>query len=418
MSIFHTIFDAAFLVLQGGIAAIGAYQVILSLFGLYYKREPIRFEPQKRFAVLIAAHNEEQVVGPLIDNLKKMDYPKELYDIYVICDNCTDKTADVVRSHGAIACERFDDEKKGKGYAIEWMLERLWEGDKEYDAVVMFDADNLVSPNFLREMNDKLCQGKKVLQGYLDIKNPFDSWVSVSMAISYWFTNRMWQLARYNLGLSCALGGTGLCIDMNLLKEIGWGATSLTEDLEFGVRCVQRGIYPTWVHSARVFDEKPVTLRASMRQRLRWMQGHFNCASRFMWPLLLKSLKERNLAKLDAALYLFQPMRFLLIFFTSLLFLCQVSIPSFWHATHLSKLLPDWFWLAVNIGLYLQIPYALWLERVNWKAYVGILIYPIFALTWIPVTTKAYFTKHNKVWSHTIHTRAIRVEDLQRINGQ
>ncbi|MCL6597119.1 MAG: glycosyltransferase family 2 protein [Alicyclobacillus macrosporangiidus] len=413
MSLFSAFLNTLYAAMQLFTGAIGVYQIVLSLFGVWYRRKPLRHPPQKRFAVIIPAHNEEQVIGPLVDSLMAQEYPRELYDVHVIADNCTDHTREVALKHGAAVHVRNSEDKRGKGYAIEWMLDRLWKSGVQYDAIVMFDADNLVAPDFLRIMNDRLCDGHKVIQGYLGVKNPFDTWVSVSMAISYWYSNRMWQNARQNLGLSCSLGGTGLCIDMALLREMGWGATGLTEDLEFGVRCVERGIYPIWAHDAKVYDEKPTTLMASMRQRLRWMQGHFHCAQRHMIPLIKAGFVERNLAKLDAGIYLFQPMRFLILFLTSLMMLLQISTPQTTWMSHITSLLPTSFWVIVNVLLYLQMPLALLLERVNWRAYVGLIILPFFLWTWGPVVLQAYFTKSNRKWAHTVHKRAIRLDQLR-----
>ncbi|MGZ4106224.1 MAG: glycosyltransferase family 2 protein [Tumebacillaceae bacterium] len=413
MSIIGTLADGAFIALQGLTGAISAYQVGVSLFGIPQKKDTVTHAPQKSFAIFVAAHNEAEVIEPLLENLQLLDYPRDLYDIFVICDNCTDKTADIVRKAGCLAFERFDDTKRGKGFAIEWMLEQLWEQPREYDAVVMFDADNLAAKNFLLEMNEKLRRGDRVIQGYLDTKNPNDSWISMSMAISYYYTNRMWQLARYNLGLGNSLGGTGICIDTALLKEMGWGATSLTEDVEFTARCVGRGIYPTWAHNAIVYDEKPNTIKASWKQRLRWMQGHFDCASRYFWPLLGKSIKHRNWAMLDAALYLFQPMRLLIILLTSMILYLQLAMPNWWAVTDIQHaMLPTPYWVAINVLLYAQLPLAMFLEKANWRAYVGLILYPVFLFTWFPITVVAFFTKNNKTWSHTVHSRAIRLDEL------
>jgi cellulose synthase/poly-beta-1,6-N-acetylglucosamine synthase-like glycosyltransferase len=409
----HFIVNALYVFMQLFTGAIGVYQIIMSFFGVWYRKPKLLYEPQKRFAVVIPCHNEERVIGPLIDSLMAQDYPKELYDVHVIADNCTDHSREVALRHGAAVHTRISTDKRGKGYAIEWMLEKLYRWPRAYDAIVMFDADNLVERDFLRVMNDRLCQGHKVIQGYLGVKNPFDTWVSVSMAISYWFSNRMWQNARQNLKLSCSLGGTGLCIDMALLKEMGWGATGLTEDLEFGVRCVERGILPIWAHDAVVYDEKPTTILASMRQRLRWMQGHFHCAKKHMIPLIIAGIRERNFAKFDAGVYLFQPMRFLILFLTSIMMLFQISTPHTTVLSHITALLPTSFWVVVNALLFLQMPLALFLERVNWRAYFGLIILPFFLWTWGPVVLQAYFTKTNRKWAHTVHKRAIRLDQVQ-----
>ncbi|EPZ48230.1 MULTISPECIES: glycosyltransferase family 2 protein [Alicyclobacillus] len=413
MSLLHGILNVVYVFMQIFTGAIGVYQIIMSVFGIWHRREKVIHGPKKRFAVVIPGHNEERVVGPLIDSLKAQEYPAELFDVHLIADNCTDHTADVGRLHGAIVHERTDKEKRGKGFAIEWILEKFQASHKNYDAIVMFDADNLVDPSFLTIMNDKLCRGHKVIQGYLGVKNPFDSWVSVSMAISYWFSNRMWQKARQNLRLSCSLGGTGLCIDYNLLQEMGWEATGLTEDLEFGVRCVERGVVPIWAHDAKVYDEKPTDILSSFRQRLRWMQGHFHCARYHMVPLLKQGIRERNMVKLDAGIYLFQPARFLILFLTSLMMLLQISTPKDTVMSHITNLLPTDFWVGVNVFMYLQMPLALLLERVNWRAYFGLAILPLFLWTWGPVTLQAFFTKANRKWSHTVHKRAIRLDQIR-----
>lgn len=400
-----------FLQIVTGMVAL--YQVILSVYGLKHRKEPIQHPPTKKFAILIPAHNEERVVGPLIDSLQAQNYPKELFDIHLIADNCTDHTADVGAIHGATVHERTDKEKQGKGYAIEWMLEQLKQSNQYCDAILMVDADNLVDPQFLIIMNDKLCRGNRVIQGYLGVKNPFDTWVSVSLAISYWFDNRMYQEARQNLGLSCAIGGTGLCIDHALLQEIGWNATGLTEDLEFSLRCVEKGIIPTWAYEAKIYDEKPTGFRASFLQRLRWQQGHFQCAKEFFIRLMKQGILERNLAKFDMAVYLFQPMRSMLLFLAAVItFVLQYALPEKEYSLQLLHFIPTDVWVTLNLVLFLQMPLALILERMNWRAYFGLAVLPFFLWTWGPVTLQAFFTRRNRQWYHTAHKRAIRLEQI------
>ncbi|MGC5328988.1 glycosyltransferase family 2 protein [Brevibacillus sp. SYSU BS000544] len=410
MSVLKGLIEGLFIGFSTTVGVISTYQTLVSCGGLFRKNETVTSKPEKTFAVLVAAHNESAVIAPLIENLKKLDYPREMYDIFVICDNCTDNTAEIVREHGAYACERFDSSKRGKGFGIEWMLEKLWAMEKQYDAVVMFDADNLVEKNFLTVMNDRLCKGAKVIQGYLDSKNPFDSWITLSYAVTYWFTNRMWQLARHNLGLPNTLGGTGLCIESDLLKEMGWGATSLTEDLEFATRCIERGIYPTWAHDTKVYDEKPLDLKSSMRQRLRWMQGHYDVAGRYIGSVLFNGVKRMKVGMLDAAFYLFQPMYVLMVTMMSVLFLSRLLDVD---ALPIASILPSWL-IYTTTGLFYLLPVlALYLEKVPLKGYLGLLLLPIFFLTWLPIFFYAFFTKKNQVWSHTSHTRAIRLEEMQ-----
>lgn len=398
---------------QIAVAFIGVYQFVISVFGLARRKPRRRHEPKHTFAVIVAAHNEEKVIGALLDNLLRLDYPKELYDIFVICDNCTDGTADVVRSFGVQACVRHNPHLRGKGHAIEWMLKELWNMPRQYDAVVMFDADNLASPDFLRLMNDDLCEGHRVIQGYLDTKNPTDSWVTAAYGITYWFCNRLWQQSRTNLGMANFLGGTGMCFDTALLKEMGWGATSLVEDLEFTMRCIQRGIRPVLNYEAKVYDEKPITFLASARQRLRWMQGHFNVARRYFFPLLLQSVKERDFVKFDAALYSVTVYNVLIAFLTTALLWADHLAPAANRFVSIYADLPPVVTGTAMALSMIQFPAALLLERVkDWRIYAHLITLPVFLLSWWPITLYAFFTQNNKEWSHTRHTRVIRLEEV------
>lgn len=407
-------FDWIILAVQVGLALIGTYQLFFCFFGWYRSRAKTQHPAQKSFAVLVAAHNEEQVVGALLENLNKLDYPKELYDVFVIADNCTDGTARIARSMGVYACERFNGKQRGKGYAIEWMLRELWKMERAYDAVVILDADNLVNPDFLQHMNNDLCNGHQVIQAYLDTKNPHDSWITAAYAVTYWYCNRLWQLPRTNLGLANFLGGTGMCFRADLLKEMGWGATSLVEDLEFTVRCVQRGINPTFNYDAKVYDEKPLTFKASARQRLRWMQGHFDVARRYFFPLLWQGLKERKWAKIDTAIYTLNVYNVLIGFIFTMILWIDLAMPGVPRFSSLYDYAPAGLVAALTVFIYAQFPIALMLEKVkSWRMYISLITFPVFLMSWWPITLYAFFTQNNKQWSHTKHTRVIRLEDVQ-----
>ncbi|MDF2923271.1 MAG: glycosyl transferase [Paenibacillaceae bacterium] len=399
--------------LQIILAISGVYQLVLTFFGWFRQKRKQSFKPQKSFAILVAAHNEEAVVGALIENLKGLNYPKDLYDVMVICDNCNDGTADIARSHGVYAFERFNPSLRGKGYAIEWMLKELWKLPRSYDGVVIFDADNLVEKDFLIHMNNDLCSGHRVVQAYLDTKNPYDSWVTSSYAISYWFCNRLWQMSRTNLGMANFLGGTGMCFESSLLKEMGWGATSLVEDLEFTMRCIKRGINPYFDYDAKVYDEKPLSFKASARQRLRWMQGHFDVARRYFFPLLGRGLKEASWTKIDAAFYALNAYNFLLgAVVTCLLWADQLINNGNPYFTSLFEQAPLAFAILYGMNI-IVLPAVLLVEKIPLKIWKSLILFPVFMVTWYPITLYAFFTQNNKQWSHTQHTRAIRLEEVR-----
>lgn len=451
--------------------SITLYYLILSLFGLYKKEDKGAelFEIKKKFALIVAAHNEEMVIGKIIESLNALDYPKELYDIFVIADNCEDNTAKIARSfEGVKVFERNVPKKRGKGYALEWMFAKIFHMGLKYDAIAIFDADNLVSKNFLKEMNYKLCKGYKVVQGYIDSKNPHDSWITESYSISFWTANRLFQLSRSNLGLSNQIGGTGFCMDTEILKKLGWGATCLTEDLEFTCKLVLNGYKVGWAHNAIVYDEKPLTLKQSWLQRKRWMQGFTDVASRFFGKLVMKSIRDRNFTALDCALYTIQPYVTVLIGISALLTLIQnntsgvhIYVVNYLFISH------PWIWKSFSIFQFLFTPLIMVMEnkltkrmfgiftlyslnviifslmfgstgqlyqiiianilyisvflillfttdrKNSLKVFIWYLLYGLYTLTWIPITIQGIIDKNNKEWNHTKHIRQLSIQEME-----
>jgi cellulose synthase/poly-beta-1,6-N-acetylglucosamine synthase-like glycosyltransferase len=398
---------------------IGIYYTITSLFGLVEKLKKKNdkfYMPEKRFAIFIPAHNEEIVISSIVENLKHVNYPKELYDVYVVADNCTDKTADTAASAGAKVLARFNNSDRGKGHALKWAFEKVLFSrldNNMYDAAVIFDADNLVSKDFLLEMNNKLCAGHKVVQGYIDSKNPNDSWITMSYSISFWSVNRLFQSARSFLGLSNEIGGTGFCMDVKVLKEMGWEALSLAEDLEFTAKLVMNGIKVGWAPNAIIYDEKPLTLMQSWRQRRRWMQGFADVCSRYFFKLLGKGIKEGNLAAIDCAIYTLQP--YVLILGGIMLGLPLINILFFDGDLFIltSNISPVLFYY-IGIVQLLLLPASLIVDkRFNMKMLFYYPVYAIFCLTWIPIAVEGIIRMKNKEWSHTNHTRRLSIQEIE-----
>jgi cellulose synthase/poly-beta-1,6-N-acetylglucosamine synthase-like glycosyltransferase len=386
------------------------YYFILAFFGIWRKKENKILTPKNNFAIVIAAHNEEQVILQLIENLHVLNYPQELYDIFVVADNCKDSTAQLARDAGAIVYERFNSVQRGKGYAMEWAFEKLFRLEKQYDGVVIFDADNLVHPDFLLEMNNRLCKGEKVIQGYLDVKNPHDTWVSGTFAISFWLIDHIWHLAKYNLGLSTALGGTGMCISTGVLKEFGWGATCLTEDLEFSMKVLLEGIPTTWAHDAIVYDEKPLTFIQSWNQRKRWAQGHFDVASRYIPSLLYEGIFKGKWRLLDAVFNLVQS--HFLMMSTMFVVLSYLNPTLHLYTDILYKVIPLQVWKILIVGQYIFPVLVLTIIRARAKSWLYLILYPLFVYSQIPITFIGFLHRNKREWSHTQHTRSIGYQEI------
>lgn len=277
------------------------FQLIVGLFG--FKKQTKDYEPhepQMRFLVLIPAHNEAEVISGIIENMQEMDYPKELYDYYVLADNCTDQTAEISREMGAKVLEfhkERPDEPTGKSIVLQKAFNALEGYQEQYDAVFFFDADNLVDHTMFREVNSQFLDSDdrtEVIQCYLGCKNK-KGLVAYFYYLTYTISNRFLQYSRYRIGLNCGIGGTGFALKTRYLyKRGGWTVESLTEDTELQFAATLEGRRVLWNNHVRVYDEKPTKLSASLRQRIRWAQGHWFVAFRNTVPLF-KSFFTRKI---------------------------------------------------------------------------------------------------------------------------
>ena len=407
-------FDVVMVPLQIILFLFMMYFFLIGFCGMWRRHEDKITTPSKKFAVIVAAHNEHNVVGQLIKNLHDLNYPKELYDIYVIADNCSDDTAEISRAAGAIVCERFDSEKKSKGYALEWMFEKLFAMERDgkiYDAVAIFDADNLVHPQFLLEMNNRLLKGDRIIQGFLDAKNPYDTWVAGTFAIAFWVIDHVSHLAKTNIGLSAVLGGTGMCITLDVLKKYGWRATCLTEDMEFTMKSLAEGIKTTWAHDAIVYDEKPLTFKQSWTQRKRWAQGQFDVAHRFIPKMLVEGWRRKDIRIWDGCIYLLQPHFLMLSAFFIVVSYIQLAFDPFY--TNIWSILPSQLMTAIMIGQYLLPMIILIKVRAKLKSWFYLLLYPVFIYTWLPIIFIGFVKRNDHEWSHTQHTRSLDYDDMK-----
>ena len=393
-----------------------AYQIVVSFCSLIkLKDKKLLIEKDHKFMAIIPAHNEEAVVKNLVESLVAQNYPKELYDIYVIADNCTDATAEIAKEAGAIVLKRFDEKNKTKGHALNWFIKQKIEENADYDALCVFDADNIVDKNFLKNMNKKLCQGEEVVQGYRDIKNPTDSWISGGYAIFYWMMHRFYHLARYNLGLSPLLNGTGFMVKFDLLKPNGWQTITLTEDIEFSLINIAQGRKLGWAVDAIVYDEQPVTFKASWSQRSRWTVGHLQCMKEYTGKLINGVKEYKTLMNFDGALYLFGiPMMlltFLLLGVNTLLYLgAEMTFMDL--VGNFSRYLFATFLMPVVTGVAIMA-----LEKKPIKPMIkGILMYPIFMGSWIVINIKCLI-KPNTKWEKIEHVRDINIQEVKSVTN-
>ena len=406
-------FDIFLTVLSAFLLLIPLYQAIFIPFSFGRLKSSPKASDKLRFAIVVSARNEENVIGFLLDSLNGQNYPRDKYSVFVIADNCTDNTYDIAMSKGAITFERYDTVNVGKGFALSWFF-KIFNRDfrEQYDAITIFDADNLVDPEFLSVMNNCLSAGENAAMGYRDSKNPYDNWVSGGTSMMWWSMSRFYHLPRARLGLSALAGGTGYCFRSELVKN-GWNTGSLCEDTEFSMQLMMQGRRLAFAPEAIFFDEQPTDLRTSFTQRYRWAVGTYQCVASCS-PKLLKS----SLTRYDGSLAVDGLMFLLVAPFVGLSNLVGIAQMFMIFTEPLRYWLDSFstFILFVFVGIALCIVQGLLLLKLEGKPFrpmIGaLLMYPLFLYTTAVINLVVMFYRNPK-WRPIKHSKSISLDQLQ-----
>ena len=391
------------------------YQIIYLILPLILKDKPHGAEKPNRYAILIAARNEEAVLPHLLDSIAAQDYPAHLIRTFVVADNCTDRTAELAAAHGATVFSRFNKQQIGKGYALNYLLSRIdeTEGLSNFDNFLIFDADNLLEPDYVRQINRVASDGYDAFCGYRNSKNFGANWLSAGYGLWYLHDSVHMNRSRMRLGTPCAVNGTGFGFTRNLLEQMGgWHFFTLTEDIEFTTWCATRGIRVGYCHDAVLYDEQPTSLSVSIRQRTRWVQGGLQVSIRYAKDLLRGLFQggRTTYASFETA--------------TLSLWGYGMSILSAGSVLMVAYLTGRWAGLAEAIALGILWAYLSFFLiglltmatehrriktglRGKILALVG---FPIFMLTYAPIALTAPFRKFQ--WQPIQHTVAIAAKEL------
>lgn len=286
--------------------AVSFYLLLLSLLSRAERDGPPKSSRQLRFDVIVPAHNEALLIQATVKNLMELDWPKDRYRVIVVADNCNDDTATLAREVGAHVLERYDDNKRGKGYALDYAFQYSLT-DQQADAVVVVDADTEVSTNMLESFAARIENGAHAVQGLYGVLNPNDSWRTRLMTIAYAALHQLRWRAREHMKLSCGIRGNGWCVTHSLLNQVPYKAFSLTEDLEYSIDLAlanYRVVYADEVHILGVLVSSE---SAATSQRQRWEGGRWSLIRSRLFPLLRASLRPNGKICLDLAFEILVP---------------------------------------------------------------------------------------------------------------
>jgi cellulose synthase/poly-beta-1,6-N-acetylglucosamine synthase-like glycosyltransferase len=391
----------------------GLYYICTSVFAFIKLKKIPYSKPKSRFAVIIAARNEETVIGNLVQSLKEQDYPPELFEIFVIPNNCTDNTKEEAIKAGALVVE-CTNRVKSKGQVLSFAFESIFKNRTDFDAYCIFDADNLVDPNFFKEMNNAICNGTMVAQGCRESKNPLDSEISAWYTIYYSSINRILNHSRSVLGMSSWVNGTGFMVSDSVIRNLGgWNTATMSEDMEFTALCALNGITIGWVPEAIVFDEQPLTFTQSWKQRRRWSTGMQEC-SRYLKQLLASAFKNKNINCIEVIFTIIAPYMQLLgcaaFVLTMLLTAIRIKYNLFPDTYLFTRLFLsfDSSYISTTAVAALSVIMS---GKSSRKMVKGILTFWIFLATWVPINIISLVNKQTQ-WSKIEHTRKLTLGDI------
>ena len=374
-----------------------SYLYLLALASVRVRTVMPGSNPNHRFAIAIPAHNESLVIERTVISLRKLLYPPDLFDIFVVADHCSDDTAEIARIAGAIVYERNEGPRGSKGAALQWLFARILDlhDDNPYDAIVIFDADTIVDPLFLSVMDVHLSEGTPVIQGQHCISNPHDGWFPTLTWAMFIIDNRFQNLGRSNLGWSAKNMGDSICFRSDIIRIFGWGE-GLTEDYAFRLQLLLAGIKIKYEPNAIGYGEAPISWDIARSQRERWLRGSHDASKQYARHLLKKAFYERDMASLDGALQSYLPS------FSTLTLISAILFVMTWISNKaLDMHLSSWPWIVALIMLLLYPYLGLMLEHAPMRAYLVMMSGPIFILwrTWLAFSSR--FQKKSVKWIRT-----------------
>lgn len=399
------------------------YQVVFFFIGLICGQ--VKIPPAKKqhtYAFFIAAHNEEAVIANLVKSIKDQDYPSELIDVFVVADACTDNTAQAAREAGAIVYERNDLSRKGKSWVMDYGFDRiLREYPGKHEAFFIFDADNLLSRDYVTIMNDAFDQGYLALTSYRNSKNFGSSWISSAYATWFIREARYLNNARMICHTSCAVSGSGYLVSAKLIEGMkGWDFHTLTEDIQFSTFCAIHGVRIGYA-PAEFFDEQPVTLKASIKQRMRWTKGFYQVLFTYGRHMFKSIGKFHRFAAYDMLMVVGPAMLLtLMCLLVNVTFIAVGSLSHGFLATDAEIEMAIGsviMMLAYMYGTFFVMGLSTTITEwkhihcpQQWRIFTNLFTFPLFMFTYVPLTVAALFLKVD--WVPTPHDVSVTLDEV------
>ena len=382
--------------------------ILIFLFGLFLliiksiqKRDinlSIKDNKETKFSILIPARYESKVIENLLISLNKQTVKVNPKDVFVIIESLEDKTYEIVKKYHMNIILRKKLDLKRKGYALEEAFNYLKEKNKIYDLYCIFDADNILDKNFIKEMLITYKSGYDIACGYRVIKNKKLNIYSISSILTFSLLNNISNQNKIKKNLNVILSGTGFYFSKEIIKN-GYNFHSLTEDYELSLYSILNNYSSTYNNKAIYYDEQPEDYKTTVNQRIRWIKGYLESRKKYM-----KSFKNNLFVKhfnKASIIYEYIGMKPYIFMLFSILYFVIYNIIKFKFFYILFVIMFIYFILMIiTIVLLKKEKFNL---KLNFKEKILVIFYnPFFILSYILCFFKAICTK-NVEWKRIDH---------------
>lgn len=361
------------------------FYAIISLFHRKKKPYPAEGIRQSSFLILFPAYKEDTVIVHSVQECLKQTYPQELYHVGVISDHMQEETNEQLRQLPiTLFTPQF--EKSSKAKALHYAIEHT---ENSYDYIVILDADNVVLPDFLEQVNASCQQGYKAIQCHRCAKNS-DNDVAVLDGASEEINNTIFRKAHNTIGISSALIGSGMCFPYNWFKEHVKMLETAVEDRELEILLMKQHIFIKYEEHIPVYDEKVSNPENFQRQRLRWMTGQVQSLL-LMLPYLPKAVMTGNIHYIDKTMQQALIPRSILLVLTFFFSVLMTIVSYLWSI--------KWWvlFLIICLSIYIAIP-----RKMRNSALFG-KIFSTVKLVWLMLKNILKMDLKSKEFLHTTH---------------
>ena len=369
------------------------YLLLCTIAAYLFRKEVTAGNQLLNIGVLIPAHNEEAGIVHTIEGVLACDYPINRLKIFVIADNCTDRTAEKARNAGALVFERFDNINRGKGQALDWFLKNHVEQYSKTDIITIIDADVSPDRNYLHEISASLSNPKiRIVQAFNSVSNPEDGWRPALSDAAFNIFCHLRMAGSVRLAGTAVLKGNGMAFKTELLKQYGWPCHSVVEDMEFTLHLLIDGITVSYNPDAVIRSEMVTSGKSAKSQRSRWEGGRFMLVRKMTLPLLKLFASTGQTQYLYALAELATPPLSLLV-----MLFCLASTGA--------VLLLDGIWLLLATSFWLILVFYVISGQIQRHASLSTWLYlaaaPLYILWKIPLYAAMIVRKKSSTWIRT-----------------